>query len=64
VQSRGDDVVTIHPGDVVRTPADEWHWHGASPDQFMTHLSVTEGVLDVPETSWGEHVTDAEYNGD
>lgn len=56
VQSRGEAAVTIRPGDIVRTPADEWHWHGASADRLMTHLSITEG-----EANWGEHVTDEEY---
>ncbi len=56
VQSRGQPVVGIRPGDVVRIAGDEWHWHGAAPDRCMTHLSLTEG-----ETTWGEHVTDAEY---
>ncbi len=63
-QSRGGDVVEIRAGDVVHTPADEWHWHGASPDHFMTHLSITEGVgtSDKPETYWGDHVTDDQYH--
>ena len=56
VQSRGDPVLSIRPGDVVRTPPDEWHWHGAAPDHFMSHLSLTEG-----DASWGDHVTDVEY---
>jgi quercetin dioxygenase-like cupin family protein len=56
VQSRGEPAVTIRPGDMIDTPADEWHWHGATPDHFMTHLSITDG-----DASWGEHVTDAEY---
>ena len=58
VQSRGEAVVPIRSGDVVHTPPDEWHWHGAAPDHYMTHLSLTEGDAD-----WGEHVTDAEYGG-
>ena len=48
-------------------PADEWHWHGATHDHFMTHLSITEGVgpdSDKRETNWGEHVTDTEYRGE
>jgi quercetin dioxygenase-like cupin family protein len=63
-QSRGADVVDIRAGDVVVTPADEWHWHGAAPDHFMTHLSITEAVPEDqgPEIDWGEHVTDAEYS--
>ena len=56
---RGELVVTIRPGDIVQTPANEWHWHGGAPDHFMTHLSVAGG-----DASWGEHVTDAEYRGD
>jgi quercetin dioxygenase-like cupin family protein len=59
VQSRGGDIVDIRAGDVVYTPPDEWHWHGAAPDHFMTHISMTEG----PET-WGAHVTDTEYRGE
>jgi quercetin dioxygenase-like cupin family protein len=34
------------PGDVIYTPAEEWYWHSAAPDHFMTHLSITEA----PET--------------
>ena len=65
VQSRGEPIVEIRAGDVVATPADEWHWHGARSDSFMSHLSVTEGVTDgtKPESEWGAHVTDAEYGG-
>jgi hypothetical protein len=57
-------VVDIRPGDVIYTPADEWHWHGAAPDHFMTHLSITEAVPgnERPEADWGEHVTDDEYD--
>jgi quercetin dioxygenase-like cupin family protein len=58
-QARGEPVHTIRPGDTVHINADEWHWHGASPDQGMTHLSLAEG-----DANWGEHVTDAEYTGD
>ena len=57
VQTRGEPIAAIRAGDVVRTPADEWHWHGASPAHFMTHLSMTEG-----QAQWGDHVTDAEYH--
>ena len=31
---------------------------GATPDDFMTHLSITDGV-----PHWGNHVTDDEYQG-
>ena len=58
IQTRGEPLATIRPGDVVYTPSGEWHWHGAAPDHFMTHLSLTQG----PPT-WGDHVSDAEYQG-
>jgi len=58
VQSRGEQIVTIRPGDVVYAPADEWHWHGATPGHVMSHMSITEG-----EAEWGDHVTDEEYPG-
>ena len=63
VQSRGGAVEAIRAGDVVPTPPDEWHWHGAVPDHFMTHLSITEAVPgdERPEADWGEHVSDDEY---
>ncbi len=56
VQSRGGQTVEIGPGDVIYTPNGEEHWHGASPEHFLTHLSITEGP-----PHWGAHVTDAEY---
>lgn len=65
VQTRGEPVVEIRAGDIVRAPTDEVHWHGASPDHFMIHLSITEstGRSDKPDTDWGAHVSDAEYHG-
>jgi quercetin dioxygenase-like cupin family protein len=61
VQARGGEVLEIRPGDVVHTPPAEWHWHGASPDRFMTHLTIYEAAEKGPESEWGDHVGDAEY---
>jgi quercetin dioxygenase-like cupin family protein len=61
VQSHGGDVVEIRAGDTVYTPPDEWHWHGAAPDHFMTHLAMWEAPAEGPESEWGEQVTGAEY---
>ena len=62
-QSRGGEAVHIRAGDVIYAPAGEWHWHGATPNDFMTHLSITEGTGDsqTADPEWGEHVSDAEY---
>jgi len=64
-QSRGGGVIELRAGDIVYTPADEWHWHGAAPDHYMTHLSITEAVPgdNRPNPEWGEHVSDGDYNG-
>jgi quercetin dioxygenase-like cupin family protein len=66
VQSRGGELVVMRSGDTVWTPPGEWHWHGAAPDQFMTHLAMWEAPdpdAGVEESSWGDLVTDAEYDG-
>jgi quercetin dioxygenase-like cupin family protein len=56
VQTRDESVVALRAGDVVFAPGGEWHWHGAAPDHLMTHLAVSEG-----DPTWGEHVTDTDY---
>ncbi|GAA3105163.1 (R)-mandelonitrile lyase [Streptosporangium carneum] len=57
IQSRGGQLIEAHPGDIVRTPPGEEHWHGAAPDRFMIHLALWES----DETTWLEHVGDDEY---
>ena len=61
VQARGSAPIEIRAGDTVHAPPGEWHWHGASPESFMTHLAMWEAPEDGPESEWGEHVTDEEY---
>jgi quercetin dioxygenase-like cupin family protein len=62
IQSRGGEVIDIRPGDTIWTPPDQWHWHGAAPDHFMTHLAMWEAPIDGgPETEWGDLVSDEEY---
>ena len=61
IQARGGEVLEIRPGDSIHTPPGEWHWHGAAPKQFMTHLAIWEAPEDGPESEWGEQVSDAEY---
>jgi quercetin dioxygenase-like cupin family protein len=63
IQSRGGDVVEMRAGDTVHTPPAEWHWHGAAPDHFMTHLAIWEAPEDGPESEWGDQVSDEEYAG-
>ena len=35
---------------------------GAAPDRFMTHLALVEVDHEGTSATWGEHVTDEEYN--
>src|SRR6266567_689754 len=60
-QARGGDIVEIHPGDTIYTPPGEWHWHGAAPEHFMTHLAIWEAPAQGPESEWAELVIEAEY---
>jgi quercetin dioxygenase-like cupin family protein len=63
VQARGGEVTEIRPGDTIYTPPGEWHWHGAAPDHFMTHLAMWEAPAEGVESEWGDLVTDEEYGG-
>jgi quercetin dioxygenase-like cupin family protein len=63
VQSRGGQIMEIRPGDVIYTPPGEWHWHGAAPNHFMTHIAMWEVDELGNSASWGEHVSDDEYRG-
>ena len=62
VQALGGEVMVMLPGDTVYTPPGEWHWHGAGPESFMTHLAMWEAPAEGPEAEWGDHVTDEEYD--
>jgi len=62
VQSRGEAVMEVRPGETVYCPPGEEHWHGATPDDFMEHLAMLENADDpATTTTWGAHVTDEEY---
>jgi quercetin dioxygenase-like cupin family protein len=60
-QARGGQTIEMRPGDVVYTPPGEWHWHGAAPDHFMTHVSLVEVDDQRNSATWGDHVSDQEY---
>jgi 4-carboxymuconolactone decarboxylase len=60
VQRWGSPVQEMRPGDVVRIPPGVKHWHGAGPDNSMTHLAIQE-QLDGKAVDWLEKVSDAQY---
>jgi quercetin dioxygenase-like cupin family protein len=59
---KGEQPQVLKPGDTVNIPPDTLHWHGASPDRLFAHLALSETGEQGQGTSWGEQVTDAEYN--
>src|SRR5437867_2309984 len=61
-QRRGGPIEVIRPGDRVFFEPGEEHWHGAAPNRFMTHLAMLDVDDDGNSATWGEHVTDEEYN--
>ncbi|WEX08059.1 cupin domain-containing protein [Chelativorans sp. AA-79] len=62
IQAWGGPIREIKAGDVVWIPPGEKHWHGAAPDNMMTHISMQEGH-DGFVVEWLEHVTDEQYAG-
>ena len=61
-QRRGGPIEVIRAGDRVFFEPGEEHWHGAAPNRFMTHLAMLEVDHDGNSATWGEHVTDEEYD--
>jgi len=61
-QRRGGSIEVIRPGDRVFFEPGEHHWHGAAPTRFMTHLAMLEVGEDGIPATWGDHVTDEEYD--
>jgi quercetin dioxygenase-like cupin family protein len=62
VQRWGGAIEEIRPGDVVRFPSGEKHWHGAAPTTAMTHIAIQE-QLDGKAVNWMEKVSDEQYRG-
>jgi quercetin dioxygenase-like cupin family protein len=61
-QRRGGPVEEIRPGDRVFFEPGEEHWHGAAPTRLMTHIAMQQADETGNVVTWGEHVTDAEYD--
>jgi len=63
VQSASGQTIVMRPGDTVYTPPGVWHWHGAIPDSFMTHIALADSTSEPgsADVEWGQHVTDEEY---
>ena len=60
VQSWGNPIEKIRPGDVILSLPGEKHWHGATATTAMTHISIVE-QLDGKAADWMEKVSDEQY---
>ncbi|HEX3405036.1 MAG TPA: cupin domain-containing protein [Acetobacteraceae bacterium] len=59
---KGEKPQALNPGDTVMIPPGVQHWHGAAPDRLFAHMAMSENSDSGAGTSWGEHVSDADYN--
>ena len=60
VQSEGGKREEIRAGDVIWTPANVKHWHGAQPNAAMSHYAIVE-PLNGNSAEWMEKVSDEQY---
>lgn len=60
VQQQGQAAQVIRPGDVVTIPPNVRHWHGAGPDDAMTHVAIAERE-DGISVRWLAKVSDEDY---
>lgn len=60
VQEWGGPMREIRPGDTVWIPAGVKHWHGAAPENSMTHIAIAEAE-EGKVVDWMEKVSDEQY---
>jgi len=63
VQEWGGPLREIRTGDIVWIPAGVKHWHGAAPENSMSHIAIAEAE-DGKVVEWMEKVSDKQYTGD
>jgi quercetin dioxygenase-like cupin family protein len=49
-----DERRVIRSGDWVVVPAGIWHWHGATPDSAMCHISIKQAGETDWSSPWGD----------
>lgn len=59
-QEKGKPKKILHKGDVIKCPPNIEHWHGASADDKMVHLAISDN--DKGAVVWLQPVTDEEYD--
>jgi quercetin dioxygenase-like cupin family protein len=56
-QNKGGPVMEMRAGEAYYVQPGVWHWHGATPTESSVQFNTTRG-----EITWGDEVTDAEFN--
>jgi quercetin dioxygenase-like cupin family protein len=59
-QEKGKPAQVIKKGDVINIPANKAHWHGASAQNKMTHIAITN-YKGEENVVWLQAVSDVEY---
>lgn len=59
-QEEGKPAQLLQPGDVVQIPSGVKHWHGATHDDWFSHLAITTNAQ-LGGAEWLEPVNDEEY---
>jgi 4-carboxymuconolactone decarboxylase len=60
-QEKGKAVRELRTGDVIKCAPNITHWHGASPDEELSHIAVGPNTQS-GSVVWLEPVTEQEYN--
>lgn len=60
IQCEGEAIQVMNQGDIIWIPEGVKHWHGATPDNAMSHIAIAESVDGSPVT-WMEQVSDEDY---
>ena len=60
IQVEGGKKEEIRTGDVIWTPPNAKHWHGAQPGSSLSHYSIVE-PLNGSSAAWMEKVSDEQY---
>jgi quercetin dioxygenase-like cupin family protein len=59
-QEKGRPVEVIEKGEVIKCPPNVEHWHGATPEDTMTHIAIGTNT-NVGGAVWLKPVSDQEY---
>lgn len=60
IQCEGGAIEEMNLGDIVWIPPEVKHWHGATPENAMTHIAIAESQNGSP-VNWLEQVSAEQY---